>query len=53
MRITVSQVLGMLAGGMSRSDVQKDFPCLEADDIDACLPYAANQAAHREIALAS
>jgi uncharacterized protein (DUF433 family) len=53
MRITVSQVLELLAGGMSRAEVLKDFPYLEAADVDACLQYAAQQAAHREIAVAS
>ena len=41
MRITVSNVLEMLAGGMTREEVLKDFPYLETGDIDACLQYAA------------
>ena len=51
MRITVSQVLEMLAGGMTREGVLKDFPYLESGDVDACLEYAARQAAHREVVL--
>jgi uncharacterized protein (DUF433 family) len=51
MRITVSQVLEMLAGGMSPEQVLKDLPYLESADIGACLEYAAQQAAHREITL--
>jgi uncharacterized protein (DUF433 family) len=51
MRITVSQVLELLAGGMSREQILKDFPYLESADIDACLQYAAQQASHREIIL--
>ena len=51
MRITVSQVLKLLAGGMNREQILKDFPCLESADIDACLRYAAQQAFHREIIL--
>jgi len=51
MRITVSQVLEMLAGGMTREEILKDFPYLESADVDACLEYAARQAAHRELAL--
>jgi uncharacterized protein (DUF433 family) len=50
-RITVSQVLEMLAGGMTRDQILQDFPYLESGDIDACLQYAADQAAHREIVL--
>lgn len=51
MRITVSQVLEMLAGGMTAEQILKDFPYLERQDIEACLEYAARQAAHREVLL--
>ena len=51
MRITVSHVLEMLAGGMTREEILKDFPYLEKADIDAALEYAARHMAHREIIL--
>ena len=51
MRITVSHVLEMLAGGMTPEQVLQDFPYFEKADIDACLEYAARHAAHREILL--
>jgi len=51
MRITVSHILEMLAGGMTPEQVLDDFPYLERADIDACLDYAARQAAHREVLL--
>ena len=51
MRITVSHVLEMLAGGMTPEQVLQDFPYLEKADIDACLEYAARHVAHREIPL--
>ena len=51
MRITVSHVLEMLAGGMTPHQVLQDFPYLEKADIDASLEYAARHAAHREILL--
>ena len=51
MRITVSHILEMLAGGMTPEQVLGDFPYLERADIDACLDYAARQAAHREVLL--
>ncbi len=51
MRITVSHVLEMLAGDMTPAEILEDFPYLEKADIDACLDYAARQAAHREILL--
>jgi uncharacterized protein (DUF433 family) len=41
MRITVSQVLEMLAGGMTAEEILRDFPYLEKADIDACVTYAA------------
>ncbi len=43
MRITVSDVLGYLASGMSFEDILEDFPYLEREDILACLGYAANK----------
>ena len=51
MRITVSHVLEMLAGGMPPEEILKDFPYLEKADIDATLEYAARHVAHREITL--
>ena len=51
MRITVSHVLEMLAGGMTPDEILQDFPLLERADFDACLRYAAHQAAHREVTL--
>jgi uncharacterized protein (DUF433 family) len=40
-RITVYDVLEYLAGGRSESDLLKDFPDLTAEDIRACLGFAA------------
>ena len=51
MRITVSHVLEMLAGGMTPEQILQDFRYLEKADIDACLEYAARHVAHREIPL--
>ena len=42
-RITVGDVLGCLAGGMSEADLLADFPQLTQDDIRACLTYAAER----------
>ncbi len=41
MRITVSVILKMLAGGNSTQDVLKAYPELEAEDINQALKYAA------------
>jgi uncharacterized protein (DUF433 family) len=43
MRITVADVLGYLASGMSFEEILADFPYLEREDILACLSYAANK----------
>ena len=43
MRITVADVLGYLAGGMSEDEILRDFPYLQRDDIRACLAFAAER----------
>lgn len=43
MRITVSDVLEYLAGGMSEDEILADFPYLTRDDIRACLAFAAER----------
>lgn len=45
-RIRVSDVLSLLAAGADESEILEDYPYLEADDIKACLEYAAGQADH-------
>lgn len=42
-RITVYDVLGWLAAGMTTSEIINDFPELTTDDIKACLAYAADR----------
>jgi uncharacterized protein (DUF433 family) len=46
LRIRVTDVLGMLAEGVSQEEILRDFPYVEADDIKAALTYAARQADH-------
>ena len=43
MRITVSDVLEYLASGMSVDQILVDFPDLTAEDIRACLAFAADR----------
>ena len=43
MRITVSDVLKYLAGGMSEDQILQDFPYLTREDIRACLAFAAER----------
>lgn len=42
MRITVYDVLGYLASGMSEAEILADFPYLEPEDIRASLAFAAS-----------
>jgi uncharacterized protein (DUF433 family) len=46
LRITVYDVLEMLAAGMSHEEILSDFPELEAEDIQACLAFAADRERH-------
>lgn len=48
MRISVEQILKMLARGISHEDILKEFPLLEGEDIRACLVYAASKISHEE-----
>ncbi|EDX77448.1 conserved hypothetical protein [Coleofasciculus chthonoplastes PCC 7420] len=43
MRITVYDVLGWLAAGMSHTEILDDFPELTEEDIRACLAFAADR----------
>ena len=42
-RITVGEVLGYLAGGMSEAELLADFPQLAHDDLLACFAFAAER----------
>ena len=42
LRITVSDVLDYLAGGMTEDEILRDFPYLAHKDIAACLAFAAD-----------
>lgn len=52
MRITVYDVLGWLAAGMSIAEIIDDFPELTEADIRACLEFAADRE-HRLVAAVS
>ena len=41
MRISVYDILGWFASGMTKQDILADFPELTADDLQAALSYAA------------
>jgi uncharacterized protein (DUF433 family) len=46
LRITVYDVLSYLAAGMTEQEILDDFPYLTAEDIQACLSYAADRERH-------
>ena len=41
MRMRVKDVLDLLAAGVPEKEILEDYPYLEAEDIIACLEYAA------------
>ena len=42
-RITVYDILGYLAGGMTEDEILADFPYLEREDIRAALAFATDR----------
>ena len=52
LRITVYDVLGWLAAGMSEAEILADYPELELADIRACLSFAAKRE-HQVVHLAA
>jgi len=45
-RIAVADVLDYLGGGMTNIQILDDFPDLTAEDIQACLSFAADRERH-------
>jgi uncharacterized protein (DUF433 family) len=43
MRVTVKDVLGFLAAGMTLGEILHEYPYLEEDDVYAALAYAAEK----------
>lgn len=43
MRISVGDVLGWLAAGMTHQQIMDDYPEITEDDIRACLSHAADR----------
>lgn len=50
-RVTVSVVLDNLAAGVSKDQILSSYPSLKAEDIDACIAYAAELARERIVPL--
>lgn len=53
MRVRVKDVLELLAGGASESEILDSYPYLEREDIRAALEYAAQQVDHAVYSLAA
>ena len=51
LRITVGDVLGWIAAGLSWTEIRDDYPDLTDDDIRACLASAADRERRAPIAL--
>lgn len=52
-RITVADVLGWLASGMTEAEILTDYDELTGDDIRACLAYAAAEVDHASVTVAA
>lgn len=52
LRVTVSMVLGQLAGGRTVEELLADYPYLEGEDVLAALRFAAALTNEREVPLA-
>ena len=50
MRIRVTDVLDLLAGGLTTEQVLSELPDLEAEDIRACLRFASRRLDHPVVA---
>ena len=48
-RIPVELIVRMLAQGIPQSDILKEYPRLQAEDISAALAYAARVLAHEAV----
>lgn len=46
MRVRVSDVLDLFAAALTSQEILQQLPCLEAEDLQACLQYAAREIDH-------
>jgi uncharacterized protein (DUF433 family) len=53
LRIPVATVVGMVADGMTETEILKSYPDLDANDIHEALQYAAEAVRERELPLAA
>jgi len=48
-RIPVATVVGLVANGLTAGQIVAEYPQLTADDVQACLGYAAHAVDEREL----
>ena len=53
LRVTVGTVVGLLGAGHTPSEILKEYPYLEAEDLQAALTYAALRTEEVELPLRS
>lgn len=53
LRVTVANVLRQLASHRTTEEILVSYPYLEAEDVDACLAYAALRVDDEELALSA
>jgi uncharacterized protein (DUF433 family) len=53
LRVTVANVLRQLANHRTPAEILASYPYLEAEDIDACLAYAALRVEDEELAVSA
>ena len=51
MRIRVTDVLNLLASGLSAAEVVEELPDLELEDVTACLRFASRRSSHPIVAV--
>ncbi len=51
MRVTVGTVVGLVASGYSNEKILKEYPYLEAEDVQQALQYAAWRSEEHEVQL--
>jgi uncharacterized protein (DUF433 family) len=52
-RVTVGTIVGLIASGSSTEEILRDYPYIQADDIQAALSYAAWRAEEVDVPIGS
>ncbi len=52
-RVTVGTIVGLIASGSSTEEILRDYPYIQADDIQAALSYAALRSEEVDVPIGS